>query len=313
MQEFHLSVLNASEIACRVIWAFSSGISSWGLWYQRKLPGFSRRLSNRKYIRILDSLLSTVNWATTDHVFKLAPPCSGAISDSMMLILCNVLPSLLKFSTAFWLPRIYWVSTKYFPSEWNPWSLRSSIGAGIILQASLLSILDTFAFFPPSWITYDTLCADNIVIVSTDSCSMLSLNKRPLGKETSRTILTFSPGRQPSNGFNLKFGRGGCTKGPDTNWLFIQMGTVSTTASPNVTIDGAFLWKQGGSGFFWSELLPLSKESMHFFALCIWAHVRLCFSFEIFNFSTEMSIHVFGVSGSLFFWKKFQKLRYGGT
>ena len=66
----------------------------------------------------------------------------------------------------------------------------------------------------------------------------------------------------------LKFGRGGVSNGPATNFFVIHAAMVSVTSSPCRVAAVEFLTWQLPRGPFWNAGPPVSRYSMHFFALC---------------------------------------------
>jgi hypothetical protein len=101
-------------------------------------------------------------------------------------------------------------------------------------------------------------------------------------------------------------------KEPKTNSLFTQLATVSNISSLNFTTEGAFLWKQGGSGFIWPESPPSPREVMHLCALCSYAHFRLCCTPEIFLLQNANVNAGFGFFWQRVLWEEVPKILGGG-
>ena len=65
----------------------------------------------------------------------------------------------------------------------------------------------------------------------------------------------------------LKFGRGGVSKGPATNFFAIHTAIVSVTSSPCCVAAFEFFTWQLPRGLFWNAGPPVSRYSTHFDAL----------------------------------------------
>ena len=95
----------------------------------------------------------------------------------------------------------------------------------------------------------------------------------------------------------LKFGRGGVSNGPATNFFVIHAAMVSVTSSPCRVAAVEFLTWQLPRGPFWNAGPPVSRYSMHFFALCCSDLSKDGLRDLIIVLSASMSILVSGFNG----------------
>ena len=87
-------------------------------------------------------------------------------------------------------------------------------------------------FFPQSIIEYPKFFADDILIFSRLFLSILSFKLLPSGRDTFMQILVLLAWGTARMEFALKFGSGGVSKGPATNFFVTHEAIVSVTASP---------------------------------------------------------------------------------